>query len=134
MSAKASSPSDITVWETTVERTVTVHTKGSGRQAAARVRVLTVRIVRHVPTSREVRTRAAVINAKQLVTNPSVVTRTVVDEHTITRARPRLVTRTVTHSVTQVTPPVTVTAPPITITETLPPQTVTVTTTIKHGH
>ena len=87
-----------------------------------------------MPTSREVRTRAAVINAKQLVTNPSVVTRTVVDEHTITRARPRLVTRTVTHSVTQVTPPVTVTAPPITITETLPPQTVTVTTTIKHGH
>ena len=116
MSAKASSPSDVTVWEATVERTVTVPTKGSGRPTATRVRVLTVQIVRHVPTSREVRTRTAVITAKQLVTKPAVVTRTVVDEHTITRAR--LVTRTITRSVTQVTPPVTVTVPPVTMTET----------------
>lgn len=133
-SAKARSPSDVTVWESSVVRTVTVRTKGSGRPAAARARVLTVRIVRHVPISHaETRTQTAEASAKQPLTKTSVLTRTVVDDHTVTQVRARLVTRTITRSVTQVTPPVTVTAPPVTVTETLPPQTVTVTTTVKHG-
>ena len=134
-SAKERSPSDVTLWDSSVVRTITVRTTGSGGPAVARVRVLTVRIVRYVPKSHsETRTRTTVITAKQPLTKPSVLTRTVVDAHTITRIRTRLVTRTITQSVTQVTPPVTVTAPPVTMTETLPPQTVTVTTTVKHGH
>jgi hypothetical protein len=132
-SAKARSPRDVAVWESTVERTVTVRTERTGRPAAARIRVLTVQIVRRVPAS-HAETRTQTVVARQVVTGPSVVTRTVVDERTITRVMPRLVTRTVTQSVTQVTPPITVTTPPVTVTETLPPQTVTVTTTIKHGH
>lgn len=134
-SAKTHSLSSVTVWKSTVQRTVTVRTDGSGRPAATRVRVLTVGTVRHVPPSRaEVHTRTAVVTAKQVVARPSVVTRTVVEERTITRVRPRLVTRTITRTVAQTLPPVTVIAPPVTMTETLPPQTVTVTTTVKHGH
>jgi hypothetical protein len=124
VSGEASSPSNVTVWEQTVRRTVT----------AGRDRVVTQQIIRYVRKSRvKLRTQTSVVTTKRVVTKPVLVTRTVVAEHTVTQSRRRLVTRTITRSLTNTTPPVTVTAPAVTLTQTLPAQTVIVTVTVKHG-
>lgn len=130
-SAKAS-PDNVTVWESTVERTVT-------RAIAGHDHVVTVQVVRHVRGPRVVtRARTAAVTPRTVGARPQVVTRRVIDEHTVTRSKTHLVIRTVTHNVTQTTPPVTVTTPPVTVTQTLPAQTATQTVTVTvppgHGH
>jgi len=64
------------------------------------------------------------VTAARVVTTTAVVTRKLVEEHTITRSNPTTVVLTVTRLVTR-------TVPPITVTETLPPETVVVTVTVK---
>jgi hypothetical protein len=137
-SATAAGPASASAWRRTVERRVTVYTKPTPAGAvAAPVRVVTRKIVDYVPTTRlELRTRTAVVTTERVVTDKAVVTRTVIHKHTVTRSEPRLVTHTVTQSVTETAPPVTATEtlPPITATQTLPPTTVIVTVTVTRGH
>jgi hypothetical protein len=125
-SANASGTNQDAVLETTVERTVTVHKlRAAAPAVSVRTRVVTRQVVRYRPTTRvETRTRTAVVTAARVVTTTAVVTRKLVEEHTITRSNPTTVVLTVTRSVTR-------TAPPITVTETLPPETVVVTVTVK---
>jgi hypothetical protein len=130
-SANAVSPSNVTLWETTLVRSATVYTK-TVRTRARRVRV----VVHYVPKKPiESPTQKTAPDVKRVVTDHKVATRTVTTERTVTRLIPRRTTRTLTETVAQATPPVTVTAPPVTQTETLPAETVVVTVTVKqHGH
>jgi hypothetical protein len=131
-SANATGPSDVTVLHETVVRATTVHTTTTTQTGAGRV---VVHYVRVEPKPVRSRTRTTVVTVKHMVTHRILVPHTVTIERTITRAIPRVKTRTVVEQTTQTTPPVTVTAPSVTQIETLPAQTVVVTVTVKqHGH
>jgi hypothetical protein len=119
--ASGSNTSDPVLRETTtVERAVTVPAKAT--PAGALVHLVTQRVVRYKPTTR-IQTQTAVVTQQRVVTNTAVVTQTV--EQTVTQTKPETVVRMVRRTITE-------TPPAVTLTETLPPETVIVTVTVKH--